>query len=134
MTDLGLNFWGILVGGVIHWVVGALWYSPLLFGNIWAKAKKIDLESSEHGASPLMYMSGLLVGWVLAIGVAVLLGLSGVASIPGALGVSALLWFSFTCGPMFANAVFGGSYTVWVIDSMYPLVSTLAIATLLNVW
>jgi hypothetical protein len=134
MTSLNLNLWGILVSGAVHWLIGALWYSPLLFGNVWAKAKGIDVSSPDHGASPVMYLSGLLVGWLLAIGVAVLLSLAEIGSVPGALGATALLWLSFTCAPMFANAVFGGSFTLWAIDSTYPLVSSLLIALLLTIW
>ncbi len=32
-----MNIWAVLVCIVINMVLGALWYSPLLFGNIWLK-------------------------------------------------------------------------------------------------
>ena len=50
------NIWAILVCIIINMVLGALWYSPLLFGNIWLKlvnkkAEDISKEESKKAMS-----------------------------------------------------------------------------------
>ena len=38
MTFRNLNIWAILVSAVSAFVIGGLWYSPLLFGAAWKRA------------------------------------------------------------------------------------------------
>ena len=33
----GINIWAVLVSIVAMMVIGALWYSPVLFGNTWLR-------------------------------------------------------------------------------------------------
>ncbi len=32
-----INYWAVLVAAVVSMVIGALWYSPVLFGKLWMK-------------------------------------------------------------------------------------------------
>jgi Protein of unknown function (DUF1761) len=38
MNMATLNFWAILAAAVSAFLVGGLWYSPLLFGKLWIRA------------------------------------------------------------------------------------------------
>ncbi|MBA2685130.1 MAG: DUF1761 family protein [Gemmatimonadaceae bacterium] len=38
MTMSTLNVWAVLVAAVVAFVLGALWYSPPVFGKLWQKA------------------------------------------------------------------------------------------------
>ena len=38
MESMGINYWAVLVAGVAYMVLGAIWYTPALFGNAWLKA------------------------------------------------------------------------------------------------
>ena len=37
MTYPYINLWAVLVSTVAFWALGALWYSPVLFGKRWQK-------------------------------------------------------------------------------------------------
>ncbi|NBC66602.1 MAG: DUF1761 family protein, partial [Bacteroidetes bacterium] len=39
MSELlaSLNWLSIIAATVVYFILGALWYSPVLFGNIWMK-------------------------------------------------------------------------------------------------
>ncbi|TVQ22733.1 MAG: DUF1761 domain-containing protein [Spirochaetaceae bacterium] len=132
--SITVNLWAILVAAAIHWIIGALWYSPLLFSKPWAAAKGIDMSADDEGASPLMYAAGYLVGLFVATGLAIVLDLTATATIPAGLLIAFILWVAFNAAPGFANAVFGGSYVLWVIDTGYPLVSMLVSSTILVGW
>lgn len=129
-----VNIWAVLVSGVLHWIVGALWYSPLLFAKPWTKLMKIDMTADEKGPSVLLYLGGLFVGIVMAAGLALLLSLTGTQTIPAAIGIALLAWLAFTAAPAFANAIFGGSVPLWAINNAYPLVTAILMSIVLTVW
>ncbi len=47
----GVRVIGVLIAMIAHQILGALWYSPLLFGNTWMKAmkKNPDDQSMQKG-------------------------------------------------------------------------------------
>ncbi len=132
--NVSVNIWAILVSGILHWVIGALWYSPILFAKPWTRLMAIDFSSGEHQPSPLLYLGGLVVGLVLAGGFAVILDLTGVGTVPAALLVGVIAWLAFTAAPAFANAIFGGSLPLWAINTAYPLVSVIFMSVILVSW
>ncbi len=50
------NTWAVLVGIVASMIIGALWYSPVLFGNTWLKliGKTKDEISQSEGNSAML--------------------------------------------------------------------------------
>ena len=132
--DVSINIWAVLVSGVLHWIVGALWYSPVLFAKPWAKLMKLDMSSDEEGPSVLLYLGGLFVGLVMAAGLALLLSLTGTTAIPAAIAIALIAWLAFTAAPAFANAIFGGSVPLWAINNAYPLVTAVLMSVILTVW
>ncbi|TVQ27626.1 MAG: DUF1761 domain-containing protein [Spirochaetaceae bacterium] len=132
--DISLNWWAVLAGGALHWVLGAFWYSPLLFARPWAATKGIDMENDEDGGSVWMYLSGLLAGMLLAAAMAVIVGLANATTFGSALILGVIVWAGFNGGPGLANAMFGGSLKLWLIDSSYPLTSVVLISLILTIW
>ena len=47
LPAIDLNYWAVLVSAVASMTIGALWYSPILFGKIWMNLMKIDLKSMD---------------------------------------------------------------------------------------
>jgi hypothetical protein len=46
-----INFWPILVASAVSFGIGALWYSPILFGKEWVlltKTTATDMESAKY--------------------------------------------------------------------------------------
>lgn len=42
-----LNIWAVLVSAVAGFMVGGIWYSPLMFSKAWVSALNIDVEKVE---------------------------------------------------------------------------------------
>lgn len=52
--------WGmVVVAAFVGWIIGMLWYSPLLFGNSWLRASGITLDPN---ASMIPYLANEFVG------------------------------------------------------------------------
>lgn len=66
-----VNWWAILVCGIINWVVGAIWYSPAFFYNAWKTENKLTDEYIKEHMKPartygLSLVLSLLISWFMA--------------------------------------------------------------------
>jgi RsiW-degrading membrane proteinase PrsW (M82 family) len=55
-----LNVWAILVAAVAAFVLGALWFSPGLFGKVWKKANGFGADEPPQATPPMMVLAFLL--------------------------------------------------------------------------
>jgi hypothetical protein len=60
MSDI--NLWAVLVGIAVSGLLGALWYSPLLFLRAWARA-----AGRQPAQSPAVYAVTLLTAIIAAV-------------------------------------------------------------------
>jgi len=92
-----LNYLAVLVAAVAVFVLGWLWYSPLLFYKPWMRLRGLDPGAAMAGAK--MPTGKLLIElvrcFVLACVVARLVALLGVSSWMGAVHVGLSLWVGF---------------------------------------
>ena len=72
---LHINWLAVLVAGIVIFMLGGLWYSPVLFAKKWiALQNKTEEQMRAEAASanmPLMYASafltGLIIAWAMAM-------------------------------------------------------------------
>lgn len=63
----------VLVAAVAHFLLGGLWYSPVLFGKPFMRGMGKTAEELQSGSSPIMYVWAFLGGLVKSAALAVLL-------------------------------------------------------------
>jgi hypothetical protein len=65
MEEVGanVNWLAVVVGAVLSFLLGWLWYSPMLFGKRWAEGVGVELGSAS--AMPVGAMAAQLVGTFL---------------------------------------------------------------------
>ena len=73
MLDVDINYVAVLVTAIISMILGAIWYSPMLFGKMWAKEmgwSEKDMEKKQkEGAMKgyiVMFIGALVMQYVLA--------------------------------------------------------------------
>jgi hypothetical protein len=71
---LDLDWLGILLCGLSSMLLGALWYSPLLFGRAWQSGVGISDEELARGNMALIYGLAFLLSFVAAALFALLVG------------------------------------------------------------
>ena len=98
-----INIIGAIVGGLLAFVIGGLWYSPLLFGKIWAKAAGLTEEQINSASMPKMLMITVPASLIAALVFAAFLGReagvvfgAGVGFAAGAFWVGTSLAISYT--------------------------------------
>jgi len=55
-----LNVWAILVAAVVAFVLGALWYSPQLFGKAWKRANGFGEDEPPKATGQMMLLAFVL--------------------------------------------------------------------------
>lgn len=137
-----LNWLAILVAGIVIFMLGGLWYSPVLFAKKWiALQNKTEeqMRAEAAGANmPMMYASafltGLIIAWTMAMVFAHIANDIEMNAAHGAL-FGALLWLGFAATTSYATALFSGKpRQLWFIDSAYNLVSFVLAGIILAVW
>ncbi|HXI13772.1 MAG TPA: DUF1761 domain-containing protein [Thermoanaerobaculia bacterium] len=132
-----LNYLAVLVGGIIIFILGGLWYS-LIFAKTWMKlhgkvAEDVEKSGQKAGAGPyvLVFFCGLISSLVIAL----LFHLFGVDDVPRGVHIAALFWLGFTGPAMLANTIFSfRPWKLWLIDASYYLVAYMAVGALHAAW
>lgn len=137
-----VNYLTVLVVAIVMFILGGLWYSPVLFVKKWlALQGKTEEQMRAEAASanmPVMYLSAfitaLITAWVLAL---VLAHFDRSITLTWAHGAlfGFLFWLGFAATTSYATALFSGKpKQLWLIDSTYNLVSFVIAGIILAVW
>lgn len=127
MPAVDINYLAVLLAAVAYMVVGALWYSPLLFGNKWmALVGKTKEQMDGAGKAMAMAMVGALV---TAFVLAHFLTYAGADSLGTALQTAFWAWlgFSATTG-MLAIAYEDQKPMLFLLQTSYILVGYMVMA------
>ena len=132
-----VNNVAVLVSGVVIFLLGGLWYSPVLFAKRWVAliGKSSEELRAKAGNIPASYLfvfvCGLATAWVMALVVG---NFATATAIDGAL-IGALCWLGFAGATSFGTALFSGKpKALWLIDSGFNLVALVLAGVILAAW
>jgi hypothetical protein len=144
-----INWLAVLVAGIVIFLLGGLWYSPILFSKRWlALQNKTEEQMRAEAATanmPLMYASAFITGLIIAAVLALILAHiardpavaepgGGISTAHGAI-IGFTCWLGFAATTSYATAMFSGKpRQLWLIDSAYNLVSFVLAGIILAVW
>jgi len=133
---LGVNLLAVLVAGVAAFVVGAMWYSPLLFGKMYMEVRGLDPRAMAEVRPPVAELVGefarnLVIAFVLAHFVLRL----QVDNWSGAVQLALWVWVGFQAmlllGAVLHEKMPPKLYAIHVGDA---LVKTLLMTVILGLW
>jgi len=119
-----LNLIGILAATIIGMFLGALWYSPILFGNAWMTCIG---KTTETIGKPTMPMIGSIIASLLtAFGVSLLFSIIGVTDLSTAVSVGVILGLLIIFPALLSDNLFcGWGNKLLLIQSGYRAISVL---------
>jgi len=137
MLGLSINPFAVIVAAVAVFLLGALWYSPLLLGRQWVAAhgytaeKLVEMRKGAAASYAVSFLCYLLMGAVLSV----LAGETGVATAAGGLRLGAICWLGFaaTIG-LTANLFSEKPLTAYLIDAGYQLVYLAVMGAIVGAW
>ena len=132
-----INIWAVLVSALAFWVLGALWYSPVLFSKRWQK--EVGFKEEEISKTNMFKVFGLsfvlmlFMVWALNFvinshkpeDVSLLLGLH----------YGAFMGFFFSMLTMGINYLYQRrSIVLWLIDGIYVVLGLSIAGMILGAW
>lgn len=129
------NIWAVLCAIASNMIIGALWYSPLLFGNVWLRLvgkKGEEIDSSDANASMAL---SIIPATFSALFLFLILSFAGAASVLDAVIVGSIASLGFA-GMSALNLVFfeERSMKLTTLNVGYTFVSYLVAAIILTLW
>lgn len=123
----------IIVVALINIILNAFWYSPRVFGTMWANS--LNKSTQELVPSVWQYtgsfITSLIMAWVLAVLVVSL----GIVTIGQAALLGLILWLGFVATTHFGGVVWADKpLKVYFIDSAIVLLSLVIMAIILTLW
>lgn len=129
------NIWAILVCLISNMVIGALWYSPLLFGNAWLKlvGKKQEDISKEEGNKAMLL--SMIPAVFLALFMALILAFVNASSIIDAIIIGSIVSAGFILMSAIHLVLFEGrSFKLALLNAGYSFLSLNVAAIILTLW
>ncbi len=134
MHHLHFNHWSLLVSAVVLWLLGAFWYSPLLFAKPWAAIVGRPMGQKPKGVVHGMvasFIGDLLVAFVLAH----IVYWAGAADFAWGACVGALAWLGFVVAPLYPQRIYEGRpFAYFAINAGYWLCGLTIVGGLLATW
>jgi hypothetical protein len=133
-----VNYLAVLAGGLAIFLLGGLWYSPVLFAKRWISLQGVteeEMKAKSQGSMPLQFLQAFITGLCVSWAMAVLLNHFVNLTILRAALVGVLCWVGFAGATSYATALFSQkSRHLWLIDSGFNLVSFVIACIILAAW
>lgn len=133
-----VNYWAVVVAGLVAFGIGGLWYSPALFEQAWLNANGYSPEQVreiQSGLGAPGFISAFLAYLLLALAFALLLAAIGGGGIVTGIVLALLLWLGFAATIGLTGTLFSPRpLTAWLIDTGFQGVFLLATGLILGLW
>jgi len=134
MQAAGINGWAILVAAIVNFVLGGLWYSPLLFVRPWLAMAGVSKEVFDAGLAKGIAaeaISSLVMAFVLAYA----LHYADIATLTAGLVIAFFLWLGFIVPVLLVSVTHEHKpFAYFAINAGYRLVAMLAMSAVLMLW
>ena len=129
----GLNYWAVLAAAVSAFVIGGLWYSPVLFGRIWQRETGLTDAQLQAGNPARTFGVSFVLALVAALALAALLGPE--PSLARALQVAVVSGAAFVGTSFGINYLFEHkSLTLFLLNAGYYLAQFTVVGLILGLW
>lgn len=132
-----INWWAVIVAAVAFWALGALWYSPVIFGKRWQKELGFKEDDLKDANMALTFGLSFVLMFIMAFGMSFLLGVHKPETITWMNG----MYLGIFTGVFFALTTIGINYlyqrrsiVLWLIDGFYMIIGLGIAGIILGIW
>ncbi len=130
-TPLDVNFLAVLVAATSAFLLGGLWYSKGLFGQVWSREAGLPMDKQPH--KPRVFATGFVLSFVAAWLFAMLL--PDTLPLAQATLLGALIGAGYVATSFGINYGFGDrSLKLWLIDGGYHTLQFALYGLILAAW
>jgi len=127
----------VLLSAIAVFVLGALWYSPFLFGRAWVRAHGYTEEkiAQMRASAGRAYAVSFVCYVVMAVAMSILIGRMDVRMIRGGVKLGALLGIGFAAPLGLTASMFSEKrLPAWLIDAGYQIAYLILMSVILVAW
>ena len=133
-----IKYPAVIVATLVHYILGGLWYSPLLFENKfvqlinWTPEKLRQVQSQSHAKElAIAFLMSLILVYILAHFVQYTKATNAIGGIQTAFW----LWLGFVVTTQLPTVLFEGrSFGLFLINVAYQFVGCALAGAILGVW
>ena len=133
-----LNWLAVLVGAVIYFALGALWYSPVLLGRAWQRSIGWDPERTPPEMSPTTYIVPFLGYLVMSVAVGMLAAALGSDTLAEGIVLGLVLGVGLSLMHTLIDATFDPNkpepWTWFAINGSYHAIGLLIVSVIVSIW
>jgi hypothetical protein len=129
-----INPWAVLAAALVNFVIGGLWYSPLLLGKAWMRANGFSDDDLKKGSPAVIFGVSFVLCLLMAGNLAAFLGdpSVGIGFAVAASAAAGLGWAAFGLAVVALFERRGAAYIL--INGGYLTVSFVAMGLILGAW
>lgn len=133
MQNVDINWIAIIVAAIVPMVLGALWYSPVLFADPWMRA--VGRTREELGDASLGYLLSAGAAFLTSYVLARIMRWAEVDDLWNGAFVGFTVWVGFVATVLGVTTYFSGRpRTLWLINAGYQLVALVLMGAILGAW
>ena len=133
MEQMHFNPLAILAATVSAFVLGGVWYSPLLFARSWMQAAGLTEEQTRQAPMGKVFGLSLLATLVMALNLAAFIGPKASLGFGLFAGfATGLGWVAMSLGVIYLFE--RRSFKLWLINSGYLVLAFTAMGAVLGAW
>ncbi|MEQ8928038.1 MAG: DUF1761 domain-containing protein [Fulvivirga sp.] len=133
MQNVDINYLAVVAAALSMFIIGGLWYSPMLFGNAWAKENGFTTEFIQGGNKAKIFGGSLVLSLIMAFNLAGFI--SGYEEWTwGLIGgfLSGFGWVAMSIGVLYLFE--RRSAKLFFINAGYFVISFLVMGLILGLW
>ncbi len=137
MPTVDINYLAVLVAALASYVLGALWYSPVLFGKLWMKLSNLDPKNMDAAKKHMVrgYVLGFVAALVMSYILAHWVDYAEATTISGGLQAGFWAWLGFVATVTLGSVLWENKpFKLYLLNNAYNLVSLLLMGALLAMW
>lgn len=133
-----VNYWAVLTSGLVAFILGGLWYSPVLFEGRWMTANgysQAEIQETLSAMVPFGFAGALLAYVLMALVFALFSAALSLDNVRDCVILGVVLWFGFVASSgltitLFSPRVIDG----WLIDAGFQFTFLVVIGAILGAW
>ena len=128
----------MIAGGILYFVLGALWYSPAVFGRRWQRAIGWDPNQATPAMSPTFYVVPAIAYTVIAVAIGMLARATGSDDVASGVVLGLVVGVGISVMHTLGDAVFDPNkpepWTWFAITAAYHAIGQMIVAVLVSAW
>lgn len=128
-----INFLAVIAAAISSFIIGGIWYSPVLFSNAWMKENGFNEESLKGRNMGMIFGGSFVLSLIIAFNLAAFLGTEADLSFGLFAGFAAGFgWVAMSLGITYFFE--GKSFKLFLINAGYHVIAYTVMGAIIGAW